>query len=101
MAQAITITDSQQFGIGPVTAVDKRGNPAALGGALSFASSDAALLTVKDNGDGTATAAAVGPLGAAQVTVTDTVDTAVVDVTIIGGAEAGLSVALGTPSEQP
>ncbi len=100
MGQSVTITDSQKFKIGPVTAVDAKGNPASLGGPLTFASSDTSLLTVTDNGDGSAEASAVGPLGNAQVTVSDTVETAVVDVTVIGGAEAGLSVALGTPEEQ-
>lgn len=99
MSQIITITDSQKFALGPVTGVDKKGNPTPLAGAVTFASSDATLLTVTDNGDGTAEASAVGPLGNAQVTVTDTADTAVVDVTIIAGAEAGLSIALGTPEE--
>lgn len=101
MGQTITISDSQQFSLGPVTGADKRGNPTPLAGPVSFASSDTSLLAVTDNGDGTATAAAVGPLGNAQVTVSDTVDTAVVDVTIIAGAETGLNVALGTPTEQP
>jgi hypothetical protein len=100
MAQAITITDSQKFALGPVAGVDKKGNPTPLGGSVTFKSSDDTLLTVTDAGDGTATAAAVGPLGNAQVTVTDTVDTAVVDVSIIAGAEAGLSVGLGAPTEQ-
>lgn len=96
---SITITDSQKFSIGPVTGADKKGNPVPLGGALSFVSSDETLLTVVDNGDGTAEATAVGPLGNAQVTISDTVDTSVVDVTIIAGSEVILNISLGAPEE--
>lgn len=100
MSQQITISDSQKFGIGPITGVDKKGNPTPLAGTPTFTSSDESLLTVEDHGDNTATVSAVGPLGNAQIIVQVTDDTAVIDVTIIAGEEVGLTVALGTPVEQ-
>ena len=67
---AFTLTDIQQVTLA-ITVVDARGNPAALDGAPVWTSSDAALLTVVPSTDGlSCVCTAVGPLGAAQVTVT-------------------------------
>jgi hypothetical protein len=102
--QSITINDNQDFTLGPVTGVDKKGNPAALGGPVTFVSSDPAKVAITDNGDGTAKASAVGGLTSAGspvvITVSDTVDVASVEVSINSSAEVGLAVALGTPTDQ-
>lgn len=98
--QALTLTDSQKVKLGPVTAVDRRGNPAPLAGPVTFKSNDESILTVTDNGDGTAEALAAGPLGNTQIEIADGTATGVIDVTVIAGSEAGLTVAIGTPEEQ-
>jgi hypothetical protein len=96
----VTLTDSQETDLGPVPGLDKRNNPAPLAGTLSWESSDQSILAVTDKGDGTATAAAAGPLGNAQVKVTDGVGTAVINFTVIAGGETQLAVPVGTPREQ-
>lgn len=107
LPMAITITATQFFTVS-VSAVDARGNPAPLDGLPSWASSDAALLTVDPNPDGTARVAAVGALGNAQVTVSADADlgegvrtlTGLLDVTVVAGEAVALTVATSIPQEQ-
>lgn len=99
-----TLTDIQKVKIGPVTAVDAKGNPAPIEG-VTFTSSDVAIVAVVDNGDGTATATAVGPLGTAQVRVDADAQigdgvvplTGLVDLEVVASEAVALSVAVGTP----
>ncbi len=98
---ALTLTDTQNCHLGPVTAVDKKGNPTKPAGPVKFASSDTTILTIVDNGDGSADVSAVGPTGASNVTATDGVSTATCVVTVVGGPETGLAIPAGTPTEQP
>lgn len=105
ITMAFTLTDIQQVSLA-ITAVDARGNPAALDGAPVWATSDAALLTVTASEDGmSAIATAVGPLGTAQVTVT--ADAAIgsdvrelkglLDVEIIASEALNVTIVPGTP----
>jgi len=102
---ALTMTDSQQSVL-TVSAVDKKGNPTAVTpGSIAWLVDNPALLSITDNGDGTATLKAVGPIGTGVVTVKATVNGADVagtlDVTIVSGAPTQLTVTAGTPTEQP
>lgn len=101
MGQSLTLTDSQLCGIGPIAALDAKGNPASLGGALVFTSSDPTIATVTADTTGlSANIVSVGPLGNAQITVTDGVLTGTLDLTIVGGAEATLSIPVAAPIAQ-
>jgi hypothetical protein len=59
-----------------VSFTDRAGNVLPVGavGTLTAASSDEAILTVTDNGDGTFEAVTVGPVGTASVTVSNDTD---------------------------
>jgi len=101
--QVLTLTDSQQVVLGPVTGVDKKGNPATIVGPLVWAPSDPAMLAVTPSTDGlSVNVAALGPLGNAQVTVTDSSNgaTGVLALQVVGGAETAISIPAGTPTEQ-
>ena len=107
----ITMTDSQQVDIGPVTAVDKAGNPAPLDGTPEFTVSDESILTVVvDENDPTmAMVVTVGALGTAQLVVKADADLGegvvevigTVDFTIVAGQAVSINVAVGTPTEKP
>lgn len=101
----ITITDSQQVLL-TVKAVDKKGNPTATAsGSVSWFVDNTDLLSILDHGDGTATLKAVGPIGAGTVSVKATVGGTDVaghdDVSVVSGAPVQLTIAAGTPEEQP
>jgi hypothetical protein len=95
----VTLTDVQKVKIGPVTAIDGAGNPAPLPGPPTFTlgGGDPAVLALTDNGDGSASVAAAGPLGTGQVRVDAAGLTATVDFEVIASAAAQLVVAVGTP----
>ena len=104
----LTLTDSQKCSLGPIQAVDAKGNTAPIDGVPTWVSSDATVLTVEPSTDGlSAVVKAVGPLGNAQVTVTADADlgTGVVnvvgllDVTVVAGQAVSLTVPVGTPEE--
>jgi len=95
-----TITDIQQFPIGPFVAVDRRGNPTPAAGPFTVKADDVTL-SVADNGDGTHTVKALGPLGLSQVIVTDGVGTGILDVTVVGSVEAGITIPTGSAVDQP
>lgn len=99
-----TLTDIQKVTIGPVAASDAKGNPAPIE-SLKFSSSDEAILSVTDNGDGTASVTAVGPLGMAQVRVDadarigdgEVPLSALLDFEVIASEAVALNVPVGTP----
>ncbi len=101
MPQSVTITDSQQFVISAVTAKDHRGNAIPLAAPATFESSDTTVATVTDNGDGTATVAAVGIVGAATITISADGLTDTIDVSVTLGTAATLSETIGAPTDIP
>jgi len=77
MAAAITMTGVQQFAIGPVTAVDRRGNPAPLDGPPTFTSDNDSIATISAHPSGDPNMAlckAAGPNGTAQITISADAD---------------------------
>jgi hypothetical protein len=68
------LLDSQQVTLS-VSGQDAAGNAVPIGsGVLSFVVDDDTILTVTDNGDGTALAVTTGVLGTATITVSDDTD---------------------------
>lgn len=108
LPMALTITATQKF-TAAVSFVDAKGNPALVEGAPVFAASDPAILTVVATADpNTVEVLAVGPVGAAQLTVTADADlgagvvnvTGLLDVQVIAGQAVGVTIAAGVPVEQ-
>ena len=103
----VTITDSQKFSI-TAGGIDAKGNPTTLDGAITFTSSDPALLTVTSTGNLSADVVAVGPLGNAQVLANGDADlgagvvpvTGILDVVIIAGQAVNIAIAAGAVSDQ-
>lgn len=103
----VTLTDVQKVTVGPVTAVDAKGNPAPIE-TVTYTASDAAILTVQDNPDGSATVLAAGSLGTAQLRVDADAQigdgvvplTATVDFEVIASIATALAVPVGTPVNQ-
>jgi hypothetical protein len=77
--------------------VDSKGNAAAIDGNPVWGSSNPDVLTVQDNGDGTATITPTGTLGTAQVTCEADVDTGegVKPLTLLGDVEVIAGEAVG------
>lgn len=107
-ATQITMTNSQQA-TATIKPVDKKGQPAPVDGVPVWASSDETIITVTPSTDGmSAVVAAVGPLGAAKVSVTADADlgpgTSAIfgslDVTITQGQAVGFTITLGPATEQ-
>ena len=95
------LKDSEKVTLGPVSAVDAKGNPTALGGPVTFALSDDSMGTLTPSEDGLSCDFAAGSkLGDVQVQVSDTVLSGTADLTIVAGAEASLSVPVGAPVSQ-
>lgn len=101
MAQTVILTDSQDVALSAVVAVDKKGNPVPLASTPTFATTDTTIITVTDNGDGTAKVSAVGALGTGKVMITADALTDEIDVAVQAGAASSLSATIGTPEEQP
>ena len=107
-ATAITMTNSQQASA-TIQPVDKKGQPAPVDGVPVWASSDETIITVESAADGlSAVVKAVGPLGAAKVSVTADADLGTgvtsifgsLDVTITQGQAVGITITLGEATEQ-
>lgn len=102
MADPSTLTiTSDQGDVLSVSAVDDHNNPVPVAAlALAWASSDASIVTIVDNADGTATISATGPDGAAVITVVDSVSglTGECDVTVVSGKAVALVVTPGVPT---
>jgi hypothetical protein len=100
---AFTLTADQEVALA-LEAVDDHGNPVA-GTSLqpTWSVSDASILTLTDNGDGTALLASVGPDGNAQVSVTDAVSGlgGVLDVVVVSGNAAAIAIVPGVPQAKP
>lgn len=99
------LQDIQQVDLSVVFS-DAAGNPAGVEGAPVWSSSDDAVLTVTAGSDGlTANAAAVGPLGTAQVQLTADADlgegvvqiTGTLDVEVIASQAATATITPGEP----
>jgi hypothetical protein len=101
----VTLTDVQGVDAA-ISAVDAKGNPAALDGVPVWTPSDPAV-TVTPSPDGlTARIDAVGPLGNFQVTVTADADlgegvtelAGILDVEVVASEAVSLTFAVGTPT---
>lgn len=103
-----TLNSVQKVTLGPVTAADLKGNPAPIEN-LVFSTNEPAILSLVDNGDGTATVSSVGPVGTAQVRVDadahigegEKALTATLDFEVIAAEGATLTVPVGAVEEQP
>jgi len=110
MATTLQLTDIQEVVLS-INPMDEEKNPAQLEGVPTWVSSDESVLTVAAAADGlSATAATVGPLGSATVTVTaqgdltgagsDTLnDTVTVD--IVASQASSLNTSAGSPTTRP
>jgi hypothetical protein len=108
------LTNAQQFSIGPVTAVDRRGNPASLDGNPTFESDNTAVATVEAHPSGDPSMALVKAVlgaspGAAQIKITADADLgagvvpleAFVVANVIPEQAVGLTVPTGPVEDQP
>ena len=102
----LTLKDNQKAVLS-VAGQDAKGNPATLSTAPTWAVGGAnpEIVTIAPSADGlTCEINAVGPLGTAQVTVSDTVGAntlqGVLDITIIAGDATSLAINAGIPSDQ-
>jgi hypothetical protein len=104
----IVLTDTQFVELGPIQAVDARGNPARIDGAPAWSVSAPELISLTVSADGlSATAAAAGPLGSAQIIVKADADlgegvteiTGTLDVEVIAGQAVGIRIPAGQPAE--
>jgi len=110
MPTTLQLTDIQEVVLS-ISPKDEEGNAAVLEGAPTWVSSDETLLMVTASDDGmSATAATVGPLGSATVTVTAQGDltgagsdtlTDTVDVEIVASQASALNTSAGTPTTRP
>lgn len=84
---------------------DEVGNPVAApsGTAVAYTVDDPSLINLTDNGDGTATAAAVGPLGTANVHVEVTWNgrtlTGDLQIVVVAGLAERVDIVAGEPTE--
>ncbi len=102
------MTNSQKVRV-TIQPVDKHGNPAAVDGVPSWASSDETIITIVADADGLgADISAVGPDGDAKASVTADADLGAgttpifgtLDFTITPGAAVGINLTAGVPVEQ-
>jgi hypothetical protein len=103
------LKDSDKVTTLPLDIRSAKGNPAQVeAGTVVWSVSDPAVLALTDNGDGTVTVAAVGPVGAAQLQVSADADlgegvktvTGAVEIEVIAGDAAVINVALGATAPQ-
>lgn len=106
--KSMIITDTQQFDVA-IKPLDKKGKPAQVDGTPAWASSDPSIATVEASADGlSAVVKATDNLGAVQVSVKADADLGagvreligVLDVEVVAGEAASLSIIAGTPVEQ-
>lgn len=102
---SFTLKDNQKVSFG-VSGKDSHGHDAVLTGTPVFAVDDSSILTLVDNGDGSGSVTAVGAIGSATLSVTDSetdgqsfIGSVAIDV--IAGDVAAVEIALGTPEDVP
>jgi hypothetical protein len=84
---------------------DEVGNPvpSPTGGTVAYTVDDPTIINLTDNGDGTAIAAAVGPLGTANVHVEATADgvtlTGDLQIVVVAGLAERIEIVAGEPEE--
>jgi hypothetical protein len=101
------LQDDQQVTLS-VAGSDAAGNPVDLGSVgLSFAVDDDTILTLTDNGDGTALVVTTGALGTATVTVSDDPDgdgtanfQGSLAIDVVTGTVAEIAVTAGEPTSR-
>jgi hypothetical protein len=102
---SFVLQDNQKVALS-VVGVDERGNPATITGTLAYATEDPnGVLTLTDNGDGTASVAATGTVGSAMVTVANDTDDPDADPNFMGslafdviaGEVTAIQITPGTP----
>lgn len=105
----LKLTSTQQVTLS-LAIEDKRGNPAQIDGKPNWSTSDSTKLSIEPSEDGkTCLVKAVGPVGAAQVSVEADADlgegvvpiNATGDFEVIAGQASAVKLSAGTPEEQP
>lgn len=105
--ERMTLRDDQQVGL-TIAITDKKGNPAQVDGAPTWASSDETVVTVTAAADGmSANVVAVAP-GSARVVVTADADlgagvtplTGTLDFSVTAGGATAIAITPGTPVDQ-
>ena len=104
---SLILTNSQQVDLA-IQPVDKRGKPAQIDGVPVWASSDPAKATIEPSEDGLSAVVKAVDNGAAQISVSADADlgegvralTGTLDLEIVSGEAASLSIIAGTPVEQ-
>lgn len=101
------ITADQQVPLS-ITGEDSYGNPVTITGDTSWSSSDTSIVSVTMDDPSHGTAAAVGPVGSAVVTVTNDVNNdgtgdyfGSLAIDVVAGVMTEITVIAGTPVEKP
>lgn len=104
----VLLTDSQEIDLA-IKPLTKKGHPAQVDGTPVWSSSDPQIATVNPAADGLSCVVRAGAnLGSVQISVTADADlgagvaplTGVLDLEVIGGGAATMSIIAGTPREQ-
>lgn len=99
MAEAVTLTDSQQVTVG-VQPVDKKGYPVT--DELTWTSADESIASLMVAADNYSAVIVAGAPGSTSVTVADANGLSdVIAVSVTAGTASGLTATVGTPEEQP
>ena len=96
----VQITDIQSV-TASIAETDAAGNPVQLDPALPapvWSVADPTILSMTDNGDGSVTFKALGPLGSSQVSVTYGELSAQDQIDVVNSAATALSIKFGTPA---
>lgn len=101
------LPDDQQVAV-TVAFVDKKGNPAAVDGIPTWASSDETIVALTANADGMGANLVAGATGSCQISVTGDADLGVgvvpvvgtLDVQVVAGAAVTAIITPGTPQPQ-
>lgn len=94
----LVLTADQQARLA-ASGVDADGNPVDLSGSLTYAVDDTTILTLTDNGDGTALIVTTGPTGSALVTATGDGVIGSLAVDVVAGDVASIQIT-ATPEAQ-
>ena len=101
------LTADQQVDLS-ITGEDSYGNPVAIAGDTQWKSSDETIVTITVHDPSHATAVAVGPVGAAAVTVTNDVNSdgtgdyiGSLSIDVVAGVMTEIAIVAGTPTDKP